>query len=249
METSSHIIMVDFIVCRCTGTSSHIITVDFIVCQGHSGSGHYWVHCWGLVLVYISLISWDGGLLVWVKWWGKVGAVPVSFGVPNCAWWGMYIACVFCSMWGTVGVGVVAAGWGVAGATCGAGCIVWAAGRCVDVVGATSAVACLSSLTVSGWHSQMWLQAHQYCPWLMTWTMYDPLSAAWMMVPGSHRHLASVRMDMVCPVNSRAFCRQPWWLWFAVLREACWSRWSWLAGACGSVWQICCGTIVHRACW
>ena len=37
---SSHIIMVDFIVCGCMGTSSHIITVDFILCGCMGTSSH-----------------------------------------------------------------------------------------------------------------------------------------------------------------------------------------------------------------
>ena len=149
---------------------------------------------------------------------------------------------VFCRVWG------ITAGWGVAGATHSAGWTACVAGRCVGVAGATLVVTCLSGLMASGWHSHMWLQACQYCPPPMTWTRYDPWSAVWMTVVGSHRHLASLRTDTDCLANRGAFCWQPWQSWFAALREACWSRWSWSAVAFGSLWQICCGTVVCKAC-
>ena len=116
------------------------------------------------------------------------------------------------------------------------------------VAGTTFVVMYLLGLTASRC-SCMWLQAHRHCPLPMTWTMYNPWSAAWMTVAGSHRHLASLRTDTDCLANSEDFCQQPWQSWFAALREACWSRQSWSAVACGSVWWICCGTLVCKACW
>ena len=118
---------------------------------GQSGSGHYQVLHWGSVWVYISSISWDGGLLFWEEWQGTAGAVPVSFGVTDCAWGGMCTLGVFCSVWG------IAAGWGVVGATHGPGCTAWVAGGCVGVARAIFVVTCLSGLMASGWCSCMWL--------------------------------------------------------------------------------------------
>ena len=112
----------------CVGAWGHPVTSSQLtssICQGQSGSGHYQVHHWGLVWVYISSISLDGGLLNQAEWWGIAGAVPVSFGVTDCAWGGMYTVGVF------HGVQSIAAGWGVAGATHCAGCTVWVVDGCV----------------------------------------------------------------------------------------------------------------------
>ena len=226
-----HPVTLSWLASLCVGAQGHPVTLSWLtssICQGQSRSGHYQVHHQGLVKAYISSISWDGGLLFQTEWQGTAGAVAVGFGVTDCAWGGMCTVGVICSVWG------IAAGWGVAGATHGAGCTAFVAGGCVGAAGATFVVMCLSSLMASGWCSCMWSQACQYCPPLMTWTMYNPWSAVQMTVAGSHRCLASLRTDTVCPVNSGAFCWQPWWSWFAAPREACWSRWAWLAVACGS---------------
>ena len=100
LVTSSHLTSL------CADAQGHPVTLLWLmssIIQGQSRSGHYQVHCWGLVWVYISSISWDGGLLLQAEWWRTASAVPVSFGVPDCVRQGMCTAGVFYSMWGTAG--------------------------------------------------------------------------------------------------------------------------------------------------
>ena len=255
----SHIITVDFIVCGCTGDiqSHHHSWLHCVQVHGDIQS-----HCHGWLLAYAggnlsqgiirSFI--EGQARSWhffnkLGWWltvpGRMARdSSCCAGQLQCYWLCMGEACAQWVSSSVCRVLQLAEVLQVQHMV-----LVALPGWQVGVAGAMFVVTCLSGLMASGWCSCMWSWTHQYRPLPMTWTMYDPWSAAWMTVAGSHRHLASLRTDTVCPANSGAFCQQPWQSWFAALRETCWSRWSWSAVACGWVWQICYGTVVHRACW
>ena len=87
--------------------------------------------------------------------------------------------------------------------------IAGAADKGVDVVGTTLLVLSESELMTSGWHSQMWSWACQYCPPSMTCTRYDQLLASQMTVAGNHRFLTSLRTETPCPTKSGDFFLPP----------------------------------------
>ena len=73
----------------CAVAQGHPVTSSQMtssICQRQSRSGHYQVLHQGLVQVYISSISQDGGLLFQAEWQGTAGAVLVCLGVTDCAW-------------------------------------------------------------------------------------------------------------------------------------------------------------------
>ena len=83
------------------GAQGHPVTSSQLtssMCQVWSQSEHHQVHHQGLAWVYISSISWDGGLLLQAEWQGTAGAVSVSFGVTDCAWGVVCIMDVFCGV-------------------------------------------------------------------------------------------------------------------------------------------------------
>ena len=87
----------------CAVAQGHPVTSSQMtssICQGQSRSGHYWVLHRGLVWIYISSISQEGGLLFQAEQRGTAGVVLVHFGVTDCAWEGMCTVGVFCRVWG-----------------------------------------------------------------------------------------------------------------------------------------------------
>ena len=129
--------------------------------------------------------------------------MPVSFSVTDCAWGGMCTVGVFCGVQG------ISAGWGVAGTTHGAGCTACVAGRCVGIAGATFYGDMLVRL------GSIWVMLTNVVMCTSILFTTNDLDNVQPMVccaddgGREHRHLTSLRTDMVCPANSGAFCQQP----------------------------------------
>ena len=212
---------------------------------GHALSWHYLGHLWGMFQVYISSRSLDGGFLFQVDWHRTTGAVLVRLSqAPVDSIWIHCSECNACSSsHGVCGVGTGAAGVGVAGATV-CSLTAWVAGA-----GAISPIPDVLGSTASGTHLGMWLWACWYCHPLMIWTRYHPWSASQIMVVGSHKFPASLRIDTVCLAKNGDFLWQPHWSWYVALWEAHWFRLSQSALAWGLVCLIHWGTVLHSAHW
>ena len=223
------------------------------LCQGHSGSWCHQVHLWGTVWIYLSSRSLDGGFLLWVDWCRTAGAVPTSLGGAPVD--GICIYCGECTadiaLHGVCSVAAGAAGVGDVGATAVGSITAWVEGADVDAAGATSPMLDVSGLIASKWHSQMWSQAHLYCPPPMTWTRYRQPIFGFMDDGGREPQDPGVIQDRysLASKEMKGFLWQPYWLWYSALWVVYWLRWSHSASACGSVCLIHCGTVVHSTCW